>query len=182
MPAQAILNIAEPAQPIPADDEFGRETVPESRLNGLGRLVGRHIGNRTAGTEARRGPWFVTHVVTAFDVRIGPLLRNCMAGLSWRFLCAPVAVRVRQTVYGQLERVYGTELVLLYDLANGLMFRSLARAVVSAPAAAVGTPFNLKMTELNDWLRSSTGRIVSVPVLGMVPWLVAAPLEMKRKS
>jgi len=168
MPAQATLTIAEPAQPIPADDEFGRETVPESGLNGLGRLVGRHIGNRTAGTEARRGPWFVTHAVTAFDVRIGLLLRNFMAVLSWRFLCAPLAVRVRQTVYDQLERVYGAELVLFYDLANGRMFCSLARAV--------GTPFNLKLPELNDWLPSSMGWIVVALMLGMVLWFVAAPL------
>jgi hypothetical protein len=151
MHEQSILNLAEPVQPISAVDEFGRETVPESKLNGLGSFVGWYIGDHASGTKVRIGPWFVTHGVTAFDVRFRMLLRNFMAVLSWSFLCAPLAVRVRQTtLYDRLERVYGAELALLYDLANGLMFCFLARTVVSVSATAMGTSFNLKMPEMND--------------------------------
>jgi hypothetical protein len=174
MPEQSILNKAEPPQPISAGDEFETETVPESKLNGHGSFVGTYIGDHTLGTESMMGPWFVTHGVTAFDVRVGLLLGNFMAVLSWRFHRAPIAVRVPQTMYNQLERVCGAERVPLCALANGLMFCSLARAV--------GIPFHLKMPRLNDRFPNSTGWIVAVLVVGMVLWLIAAPGYMKRKN
>jgi hypothetical protein len=133
-------------------NEFERESVPESSLKSLRSLVGMYAGEHTAGTQFMIGPLFVAHGVTAFDVLVGLFLGNLMAVLSWRFLCAPIAVRVRQTMYYQLERICGVRLVTLYNLANGLMFCFLAGAMVSVSATAVGIPFDMKMPGLNDWL------------------------------
>jgi purine-cytosine permease-like protein len=155
-------------------DEFERESVPEHKLKGLRSFVGMYAGEHAAGTEFMIGPLFVTHGVSAFDVLVGLLLGNFMAVLSWRFLCAPIAVRVRQTMYYQLERICGVKLVTLYNLANGLMFCFLAGAMVSVSATAVGMPFNMKMPGLNDWLPNSLGWIVAVLAVGLVISIVAA--------
>ncbi len=157
-----------------AVDEFERESVPENRLKGLRSFVGMYAGEHTAGTEFMIGPLFVTHGVSAFDVLVGLFLGNLIAVLSWRFLCAPIAVRVRQTMYYQLERICGIRLVTLYNLANGLMFCFLAGAMVSVSATAVGIPFNMKMPGLNDWLPNSVGWIVAVLAVGLVISIVAA--------
>ena len=155
-------------------DEFERESVPERRLKGLRSFIGMYAGEHAAGTEFMIGPLFVAHGVTAFDVLVGLLLGNLMAVLSWRFLCAPIAVRVRQTMYYQLERICGVSLVTLYNLANGMMFCFLAGAMVSVSATAVGIPFNMKMPGLNDWLPNSAGWIVAVLAVGLVISIVAA--------
>ena len=86
-------------------NEFERESVPESKLKSLRSFVGMYAGEHTAGTEFMIGPLFVTHGVSAFDVLVGLFLGNLMAVLSWRFLCAPIAVSVRQTMYYHLERI-----------------------------------------------------------------------------
>ena len=76
-------------------------------MNGLISFVGMYAGEHAAGTEFMIGPLFVTHGVTVFDVLVGLFFGNLMAVLSWRFLCAPIATRVRQTLYYQLERICG---------------------------------------------------------------------------
>lgn len=154
--------------------EYERESVPESRLKGFRSFLGMYAGEHAAGTEFMIGPLFVTHGVSAFDVLVGLLLGNFMAVLSWRFLCAPIAVRVRQTLYYQLERICGKNLVSLYNLANGLMFCFLAGAMVSVSATAVGIPFNMPMPELGDWLPNSIGWVVAVIAVGAVISIVAA--------
>jgi len=164
-------------EPVPGNNtvnEFERESVPESRLKSLRSFVGMYAGEHAAGTEFVIGPLFVVHGVSAFDMLVGLLLGNFMAVLSWRFLCAPIAVRVRQTMYYQLERICGIRLVTLYNLANGLMFCFLAGAMVSVSATAVGIPFKMKMPGLNDWLPNSVGWIVAVLAVGFVISIVAA--------
>jgi len=155
-------------------DEFERQSVPEGRLKGLRSFIGMYAGEHAAGTEFMIGPLFVAHGVTAFDLLVGLLLGNLMAVLSWRFLCAPIAVRVRQTMYYHLERICGLRLVRVYNLANGLMFCFLAGAMVAVSATAVGIPFNMKMPGLNDWLPNSAGWIAAVLAVGLVISIVAA--------
>jgi purine-cytosine permease-like protein len=174
MAEQLVLDKVESAQAGSAGNEFERESVPENNLKGLRSFIGMYAGEHTAGTEFMIGPLFVTHGVTVFDVMVGLLLGNFMAVLSWRFLCAPIAVRVRQTMYYQLERICGSKLVVLYNLANGLMFCFLAGAMVSVSATAIGIPFHMKMPGLNDWLPNSLGWIVVVIVVGIFISIVAA--------
>ena len=161
-------------QSPPDHGEFERESVPESKLKGLKSFIGMYAGEHAAGTEFMIGPLFVTHGVTAFDVLVGLLLGNLMAVLSWRFLCAPIATRVRQTLYYQLERISGKTLVALYNLANGLMFCFLAGAMISVSATAVGIPFNMTMPGLNDWFPNSPGWVLAVIAVGIVISIVAA--------
>ena len=78
------------------------------------------------------GPLFVAAGVSAFDLIVGLLLGNLLAVLSWTFVTAPIATRARLTLYYQLEKICGRQLVTLYNLANGVMFCFLAGAMITA--------------------------------------------------
>jgi hypothetical protein len=126
-------------------DEYERRPVPQSALLKFKSFLGMYAGEHTAGTELMIGPLFVAAGVSAFDVIGGLLVGNLLAVLSWMFLCAPIAVRARLTLYYQLEKICGRKLVILYNLANGVMFCFLAGAMITVSATALGVWFNFPM-------------------------------------
>ncbi len=154
-------------------EEFERTPVPEEKWKGWGSFIGMYAGEHTAGTEFVIGPLFVAHGVTASDLLLGLLVGNLLAVLSWAFLTAPIATRVRLTLYYMLEKICGTRLTVIYNLVNALMFCFLAGAMIAVSATAVGIPFGLSMPSLNDWLPNSLGWIVAVLVIGAVTTTVA---------
>lgn len=154
--------------------EFEREPVPERSRLGFKNFIGMYAGEHTAGTELMIGPLFVAAGVSAFDVVVGLIVGNVLAVLSWVFLCAPIAARARLTLYYQLEKICGRKLVMLYDLANGVMFCFLAGAMVTVSATALGVWFNFPMPELNHLYPNSVGWVLAVLAVGAVISLVAA--------
>ncbi len=144
------MSTEQQAQETQSGSEFEREPVPQNRLLGFRSFVGMYAGEHTAGTELMIGPLFVAAGVSAFDVVVGLLVGNLLAVLSWVFLCAPIATRARLTLYYQLEKICGRKLVMLYDLANGVMFCFLAGAMVTVSATALGVWFDFPMPALND--------------------------------
>ncbi|MBM3860687.1 MAG: hypothetical protein FJ395_13695 [Verrucomicrobia bacterium] len=155
-------------------EEFERQPVPERALLGFKSFVGMYAGEHTAGTELMIGPLFVAAGVSAFDVVTGLLVGNLLAVLSWVFLTAPIATRARLTLYYQLEKICGRKLVVLYNLANGVMFCFLAGSMVTVSATAVGVWFNFPMPGLNDLLPNSAGWVIAVLVVGVLIAVVAA--------
>mgnify|MGYP001828324278 CR=1 FL=1 len=154
--------------------EFEREPVPESALLGSGKFWGMYAGEHAAGTEFMIGPLFLTAGVSAFDLIIGLLLGNLMAVLSWRYLTAEIAVKRRLTLYYQLEKICGKNLVTFYNLANGILFCFLAGAMITVSATAVGIPFDMEMPKLTDTTPNSITWVVIVLVVGALIALVAA--------
>ena len=154
-------------------NEFEREPIPQSKLKGLKSFIGMYAGEHTAGTEFVIGPLFVAHGVAAFDLVVGLLLGNLLAVLSWGFLCAPIAVKARLTMYFQLEKICGSNLVKLYNLVNGVMFCFLAGSMIAVSATAVGIPFGLSMPSLSDMLPNSFGWILTVFFVGALTTVVA---------
>lgn len=154
-------------------DEYEREPVPESKLKGWKGFLGMYAGEHTAGTEFVIGPLFVAHGVAAGDLIWGLIAGNVLAVLSWAFLCAPVAVKTKLTLYWQLRKICGSKLALMYNIVNALMFCFLAGSMIAVSATAVGLPFGIPMPELGDWLPTSIGWIVTVFVVGLVITLVA---------
>ena len=131
-------------------EEFERQPVPQSHLRSWKGFLGMYAGEHAAGTEFVIGPLFLTTGVSAFDLIIGLLLGNFLAVLSWRFLTAEIAVKHRLTLYYQLEKICGKNLVTFYNLANGILFCFLAGAMITVSATAVGIPFDMEMPKLTD--------------------------------
>ncbi|NGO38025.1 hypothetical protein G4L39_01250 [Limisphaera ngatamarikiensis] len=157
-----------------AGDEFEREPVPEHALKGPTAFWGMYAGEHTAGTEFMIGPLFVAWGVSAFDLLVGLLVGNLLAVLSWRYITAPIATRYRLTLYYQLERICGRKLVVLYNLANGILFCFLAGAMVTVSATAVGVPFpGIQMPTFQDTLPTNAAWCVTVLALGAAMTFVA---------
>ena len=154
--------------------EFEREPVPESARLGFKSYLGQFTGEHVAGTEIMIGPLFLAAGVSAFDFIVGLLVGNALAVLSWRFLTAPIATRCRLTLYYQLEKICGRKLVLVYNLANGVMFTVLAGAMMTVSATALGVFFKFSMPELTDTLPSGVGWVVAVLATGALFSVVAA--------
>ena len=155
-------------------NEYEREPVPERARLGFKSFLGQYAGEHTAGTELMIGPLFVAAGVSAVDMLAGLLVGNLLAVLSWTFMTVPIATRARLTLYYQLERICGRQLVTLYNVANGLMFCLLAGSMITVSATAFGVWFGFAMPELNDVYPSSLGWIVAVVVIGTAVTLVAA--------
>jgi purine-cytosine permease-like protein len=155
-------------------NEYEREPVPEGARLGFKSFIGQYAGEHCAGTELMIGPLFVAAGVSAFDVVFGLVLGNLLAVLSWMFLCAPIATRARLTLYFQLERICGRNLVMLYNLANGVMFCFLAGSMITVSATAVGVWFKFPMPGLNDLYPNSLGWVLAVLAVGALISVVAA--------
>jgi len=162
------------SQETQGGSEFEREPVPPNRLLGFKSFIGMYAGEHTAGTELMIGPLFVAAGVSAFDVVVGLIAGNVLAVLSWIFLCAPIATRARLTLYYQLEKICGRQLVTLYNLANGVMFCFLAGAMVTVSATALGVWFKFPMPALNDFYPNSGGWVLAVLACGAMISVVAA--------
>ncbi len=154
-------------------DEFEREPVPGKELKGWRGFLGMYAGEHTAGTEFVIGALFVAHGVSAADLIIGLIVGNLLAVMSWAFLCAPVAVKTRLTLYWQLKKICGDKLALMYNIVNAIMFCFLAGAMITVAATAVGLPFQIPMPGLDDWLPTSVGWIITVFAVGSVITVVA---------
>jgi len=148
--------------------EFDREPVRANKLQGIGNFLGMYAGEHVAGTEFVIGMLFVAHGVSVRDMFLGGLIGNLLAISSWAFLTAPIAVKVRLSLYWQLKKICGSMLVFIYNIVNALMFCFLAGAMVAVAATAVGIPFGIQMPELNDFFPNSLGWILTVLGVGAV--------------
>ncbi|RTE53885.1 hypothetical protein EHW67_08085 [Arenibacter aquaticus] len=166
-------NIEEEIEEI-AGGEFERVAVPQSKLKSWKSFLGMYAGEHAAGTEFVIGPLFLTTGVSAFDLIVGLLLGNLLAVLSWRFLTAEIAVKYRLTLYYQLEKICGKNLVTGYNLANGILFCFLAGSMITVSATAVGIPFNMEMPKLTDTMPNGMTWVIIVIFLGAVISLIAS--------
>lgn len=155
-------------------EEFEKTPVPTHKLKSWKSFLGMYAGEHAAGTEFMIGPLFLVAGVSAFDLLVGLLLGNLLAVLSWRYLTAEIAVKHRLTLYYQLEKICGRNLVVFYNLANGVLFCFLAGAMVTVSATALGIPFAMQMPKLNDTLPNGFTWVMVVLLIGCVFSLVAS--------
>jgi cytosine permease len=146
--------------------EFDREPVSLNKLQNGAKFAGLFAGEHVAATEFVIGAFFVLHGVHAKDLMLGLLIGNLMAVLSWTFLCAPIAVRTRLTLYWYLRKVAGPGLTFVYNIANGLLYCILAGAMISVSASAVGMAFGIRTPALSDVLPNSVGWVVLTLSIG----------------
>ncbi len=161
--------------------EFDREPVREENLHGGSRFASVFAGEHVAGTEFVIGAFFVLNGVGAFDLLVGLIIGNLLAVLSWTFICAPIAVRVRLTLYWYLRKIAGPGVMVIYNIANAFLYCILAGAMISVAATAVGIPFNIEMPSLTDQYPNSVGWVLVVWLVGAVVCTIAV-LGFKRVS
>ncbi|WP_100612775.1 purine-cytosine permease family protein [Confluentibacter lentus] len=157
-----------------AGGEFERTPVPQSKLKSWKSFLGMYAGEHAAGTEFMIGPLFLTAGVSAFDLIVGLLLGNLLAVLCWRYLTAEIAFKNRLTLYFQLEKICGKNLVTGYNLANGILFCFLAGSMITVSATAVGIPFDMPMPKLEDTLPNGATWVIIVIAIGAVISIIAA--------
>ncbi len=157
-----------------SSNEYEREPIPDSELKGANKFWGMYAGEHCAGTEFMIGPLFLLNGVSLQNIFVGLLLGNLLAVLSWRFICAPIATQARLTLYFHLEKIAGKKLVILYNLANGILFCFLAGAMITVSATAVGIPFDMEMPTKDDIFPTSVPFVLIVFVVGILISVVAA--------
>jgi cytosine permease len=146
--------------------EFDREAVTPDKLQSGGKFAGLFAGEHVAATEFVIGAFFVLHGIGARDLLWGLLLGNLLAVLSWTFLCAPIAVRTRLTLYWYLRKIAGPGVTFVYNIANAFLYCILAGAMISVSATAVGLLFGIPVPKLGAVLPSSVGWVLISVVLG----------------
>jgi purine-cytosine permease-like protein len=156
-----------------AVNEYEREPVPENKTKGLGSFLGLFASEHVAATELVIGPLFVAHGVSPFDLLVGLLVGNLLAVLSWRFLTAPIAVKRRLTFYYQLEKIGGSGIIDVYNVANGLLWCCLAAAFIYVSATALFGPLNINVPE-SAWAPTSITMVGVIMAMGAVIAVVAA--------
>jgi cytosine permease len=123
--------------------EFERAPVTPDKLEPGSYFAGLFAGEHVAATEFVIGALLVSFGATATDIVLGLLLGNLLAVLSWTFVCAPIAVGTRLTLYWYLRRIAGPGVTLLYNLCNAVMYCILAGAMITVSASAVRLLFGI---------------------------------------
>ncbi len=131
--------------------EFERDPVTPDRLHGGRYFAAFFAGEHVAATEFVIGAMFVQWGAAAADVVYGLLLGNLLAVLSWTFICAPIAVQTRLTLYWYARRILGPGLTAVYNLVNAVLYCCLAAAMIGVSASA---------------LIMALGRIPGLPAIG----------------
>ncbi len=130
--------------------EFEREPVSQDKLQSGKHFAGIYAGEHVAGTEFVIGALFVAWGATVYDIFVGLLLGNLMAVLTWVFICAPIAVQTRLTLYWYLRKIAGPVTTTIYNILNAVLFCILAGCMITVSASAVRVL--LKIPEQTGWL------------------------------
>jgi len=146
--------------------EFDREPVSLNKLQSGGKFAGLFAGEHVAATEFVIGAFFVLHGVTAKDLVFGLFFGNLLAVLSWTFICAPIAVRTRLTLYWYLRKTAGPGLTVIYNIANAILYCILAGAMIAVSATAIGLAFKVETPSLSAVFPSSWGWVLITFAIG----------------
>jgi cytosine permease len=119
--------------------------------------------------------------VRAADLIWGLLIGNLFAVLSWTFICAPIAVRTRLTLYWYLRRIAGPGLTLVYNVLNALMYCILAGAMISVASTAIGLLIDIPTPALTDVFPASVSWALLTFAVGCV-FTVLAILGFEKLS
>lgn len=162
------------AEKLNSINEYEREPVPLNKTKNFKSFAGMVMGEHVAGTEFVIGPMFLAYGASAIDVFIGLLIGNILAVLSWTFVAARTATKIRTTIFFQLELVGGKITVSVYNVLNTIMFAFAAASMIAVSATAVGVPFDLPMLEVGDILPQNWNWVWIVIIVGAVITVVAA--------
>jgi cytosine permease len=151
--------------------EFDREPVPQKNLYKAMYFASAYAGEHTAATEFVIGVLFITWGASVYDIFIGLLLGNLLAVLSWTFVCAPIAVRTRLTLYWFIHKIGGTKLAAFYNIFNALAYCTLAGTMITVSASAIRIPFGI--AEQIYWFPTDIRFVILVLFVGLLITAIA---------
>jgi len=146
--------------------EFEREPVSQDKLQPGKHFAGVFAGEHVAGTEFVIGALFVAWGATAFDIFVGLLIGNLMAVLTWTFVCAPIAVQTRLTLYWYLRKIGGPIMTTIYNILNAVLFCILAGCMITVSASAIRIPFGIPAQ--TQWYPQDVRFVLVAVVVGAV--------------
>ena len=146
--------------------EFEQEPVSEDKLQPGRYFAASYGGEHIAGTEFVIGALFVAWGATASNIFWGLLVGNLLAVLTWTFVCAPIAVQTRLTLYWYLRRIAGPVTTTIYNVLNAVLFCILAGCMITVSASAVRIPFGIP--EQTKWYPQDFRFIVIAILVGAV--------------
>ncbi|MDC0935855.1 hypothetical protein OAS39_06185 [Pirellulales bacterium] len=151
--------------------EFEREPVSEDKLESGKHFAAVFAGEHVAGTEFVIGAAFVAWGASAADVLIGLAIGNALAVLSWAFVCAPIAVRTRLTLYWYLRKIAGPGVTAVYNVLNAILFCILSGTMITVSASAIRIPFGIPPQ--TKWYPEDLRFVLIVLIVGAVVVSVA---------
>jgi cytosine permease len=146
--------------------EFEQEPVSPDNLQPGRYFAASYGGEHIAGTEFVIGALFVAWGATASNIFWGLLIGNLMAVLTWTFVCAPIAVQTRLTLYWYLRRIAGPVTTTIYNVLNAVLFCILAGCMITVSASAVRIPFGIP--EQTKWYPQDFRFVVVAILVGAV--------------
>jgi len=146
--------------------EFEQEPVSEDKLQPGRYFAASYGGEHIAGTEFVIGALFVAWGATASNIFWGLLVGNLLAVLTWTFICAPIAVQTRLTLYWYLRRIAGPVTTTIYNILNAVLFCILAGCMITVSASAVRIPFGIP--EQTKWYPEDIRFVVIAILVGAV--------------
>ena len=139
------------ARAIPLEER----PVPRTRLASLGSFLGIYGGEHIAATEFVIGALLVTWGVRATELLLGLLVGNFLATLMYAWVCAPIAVDTRLSLFAYLRKATGPWFQKAYSAAWGLTSICYAATMTAIAATslrqAVGFPIQ------TAWYPTSAG-------------------------
>ena len=156
------------ARAIPPEER----PVPRTRLARLGSFLGIYGGEHIAATEFVIGALLVTWGVRATELLLGLLVGNFLATLMYAWVCAPIAVDTRLSLFAYLRKATGPWFQKAYSAAWGLTSICYAATMTAIAATslrqAVGFPIQ------TAWYPTSAGCVALTLAFVAVTTFVAA--------
>ena len=151
--------------------EFEQEPVSPDKLQPGRYFAASYGGEHVAGTEFVIGALFVAWGATASNIFLGLLVGNLLAVLTWTFVCAPIAVQTRLTLYWYLRRIAGPVTTTIYNVLNAVLFCILAGCMITVSASAIRIPFGIP--EQTKWYPQDARFVVVAVLVGAVVVMLA---------
>ena len=152
-------------------NEFERAPIAADNLKPGRYFAAMFTGEHIAATEFVIGALFVSFGAGAFDVLVGLILGNFMAVLSWAFICAPIAVQTRLTLYWYLRKIAGPGVMAIYNMLNAMLHCILGGAMITVSASAVRLIF--RIPEQTKWYPDDYRFVLLVLGVGAVVVTIA---------
>ncbi|MFA9486473.1 MULTISPECIES: hypothetical protein [unclassified Moraxella] len=155
----------------PSQSEYTNVRVPSDKLLGGSHFAATYAAEHVAGGEFVIGAAFAAWGASPMAVLVGLVMGNLLAVLSWAWVCAPVAVRARLTLYEYLSRTAGVGFVRVFNVVNGLIFLVIAGGMMTISAQAIqgiiGQPPQM------NWYPSSMLFVILVGFVGLMVVLIS---------